>query len=272
MSGGREKVVLKADAVNHLVTKLLADIRISRSSLGKRAASQLSDLKGVLTADYRQAPGMPPEALLRDLARLVDKDIRSQSAAWKHWGNPERFASLSRLVGPPDLAVQANPYRTGAGLSLRGFFCRAEVGDERKFVFFLNTAHHPGAVAATFGHELGHYIYGSKVGETDSMVSFFEGTFTKHLLDEEELFADSLVALAAYDRELIARIGSLRALTTAGTSRVLERMKLAFKLIGSLYGLDLRAGKLAAGLRIGYLTSLTHFLKLRSALWETTGL
>src|SRR5439155_3305864 len=103
--------------------------------------------------------------------------------------------------------VRAEPYRKGAGLALRGFFCRADVGDAKKFVIFLNTAHLPAAVAATFGHELGHYLYGSLVGEYQTMSAFIEGTFAKHLTEEHELFADACVAFAAYNKDLIQKIG-----------------------------------------------------------------
>jgi len=70
---------------------------------------------------------------------------------WKTMlGNgPELADYLGKMFGPRELEVRAERYTKGAGLALRGFFCRANLGTASKFVIFVNTAHHPGAVAAT---------------------------------------------------------------------------------------------------------------------------
>src|SRR5579863_8864712 len=237
--------------VDSLVSKLLTDIKVPYSSLGKRVLNQFADLKKVLAADYCNAPGMPPTDLLKELALLVERDIKTQKSTWHNWENPALYASLSRgAVGPRELEVRAEPYREGAGLSLRGFFCRTEVDSKRKFVIFLNTAHHPGAVAATFGHELGHYIYGSLVGETHEMTAFMEGTFASHLLEQEELFGDSLVALSAYNRELIQQIGPIDNIIPGSAEELFSRIKKVYALIGPRYKLDLERSPIGAAWRV----------------------
>jgi hypothetical protein len=146
------------------------------------------------------------------------------------------------------------------------------VGDKAKFVIFVNTAHHPGAVAATLGHELGHYIYGSIVGEKASHTAFMEGAFANHLNESDELFADSLVALAAYGAESLDGLDSIAQLTPSSSDDLFNRIKSAYKMLGPRFNLDLAKGKLTAALRVRYLTSMAHFLKLRCALYKSAGI
>src|SRR5258707_279250 len=131
---------------------------------------------------------------------------------------------LARQKSPRELEVRAEPYTKGAGLALRGFFCRANMGDRSKFVIFVNTAHQKGAVAATCGHELGHYIYGSLVGEKASMTAFMEGAFSNHLNEADELFADSLVALSAYSPEIMQQIGMITSVKSGSTDDLFNRI------------------------------------------------
>jgi hypothetical protein len=258
--------------VDALVSRLLDEIDIPFTSVGKRVLGQLTDLKKVLASDYREAPGLPSKPLLRDLSHIVEHEIRSHADIWKHWDEPQSFNHLVRLFGPREIEVRAEPYRRGAGLSLRGFFCRTKVSNKDKFVIFLNTAHHPGAVAATFGHELGHYMYGSLAGETAPMTAFMEGTFAAHLQEEHELFADSLVALAAYSREQIRQIGRMDKIEPGNSETFFKRIQKAYEAIGERYRLDLRKDHMTAPWRVCYLTSMIHFFKLRCALLEAVEL
>jgi hypothetical protein len=273
-TASREPAALETREVDHLVSRLLAEIKVPFDSLGTRVLNQLSDLKKILSADYAEAPALPSKPLLKELARIVDNDIKRHTSAYAglaDLGSPQLLGYLGKLFGPRELELRAEPYRTGAGLALRGFFCRANLGDKSKFVIFVNTAHHPGAVAATLGHELGHYIYGSLIEEKAAHTAFMEGAFANHLLNEDELFADSLVALAAYSPELIKKIGVITRLTPGFSDDLFERIKSAYDLIASRYGLDLTTGKMAAAWRVRYLTSMAHFFKLRCALYKSAG-
>jgi hypothetical protein len=195
-----------------------------------------------------------------------------QKSDSKPWEDPELLPHLSKLFGGRELELRAEPYLEGAGLALRGFFCRANVGSKSKFVIFLNTAHHPGAVIATFGHEIGHYIYGSLVGERAKMAAFLEGTFANHIHEEDELFADSLVAFSAYSRDLIKEIGPLKSVAPGKSDELFGRIRRAYGLVGTRYELDLTERKMGNVWRVRYLTSMVHFFKLRCALLEKTGL
>ena len=261
--------------VDHLVSKLLSEIRVPFGSLGTRVLNQLSDLKKILSTDYMEVPALPKKPLVEKLARIVETDIKQHTPTYEglaDLGSPELISHLQNLFGPRELELRAEPYTTGAGLSLRGFYCRAEVGPKSKFVIFVNTAHHPGAVAATLGHELGHYIYGSLVGEKAAHTAFMEGAFANHLMEEDELFADSLVALAAYGTDSLDRLDSIEQLKPGSSDDLFNRIKSAYKMIGPRYNLDLAKGKMAAAWRVRYLTSMAHFLKLRCALYKSAGI
>jgi hypothetical protein len=276
---------LTAREVDGLVSKLLCEIKIPFSSLGKRVLNHLADLKKILSTDYLEEASLPSKHLLKELARIVETEIKSRASRWlpqgemrssapiwRQWEDTGLLSDLKSLFGGRQIEVKAEPYLEGAGLALRGFFCRANVGDLNKFVIFLNTAHHPGAVVATFGHELGHYIYGSLVGEKAPMAAFLEGTFSNHLGEEDELFADSLVAYSAYDRALISEMGTLTRVLPGKSEELFARIRKAYKLIGPRFDLDLSHRKMGNVWRVRYLTSMTHFFKLRCALLQATGL
>jgi len=261
--------------VDLLVSKLLSEINVPFGSLGTRVLTQLSDLKKILSTDYMEVPALPSKPLLKELSRVVENDIKQHTPTYEglaDLASPQLIAHLENLFGPRQLELRAEPYRTGAGLSLRGFYCRADVGDKSKFVIFVNTAHHPGAVAATLGHELGHYIYGSLVGEKAQHTAFMEGAFANHLNEEDELFADSLVALAAYGTDSLDRLDGIAQLQLGSSDDLFNRIKSAYKMLGPRFNLDLAKGKMAAALRVRYLTSMAHFLKLRCALYKSAGI
>ena len=270
----REPDALATREVDRLVSKLLGEIKVPFGSFGSRVLTQLADLKRILSTDYMEVPALPQKPLLKELAEVVEKDIKQHIPTYgtlSDLDSPQLLGHLGKLFGPRKLELRAEPYRTGAGLSLRGFYCRADVGEKSKFVIFVNTAHHPGAVGATLGHELGHFIYGSLVGEKAAHTAFMEGAFANHLVEEDELFADSLVALAAYSPDLIKKIGGITHLKQGSSDVLFDSIKHAYGMIGSQHGLDLTKSKLAAAWRVRYLTSMAHFFKLRCALYNSAG-
>ncbi len=275
-----EPSALTVREIDGLVSKLLSEIKVPYTSLGKKVLNQLSDLKKILAANYLEGVALPPKPLLKELASVVETEFKSLIESGtksilpggKSFEKAPLIDYLSRVFGPREIELRAEPYTTGAGLALRGFFCRANVGDKSKFVIFVNTAHIPAAIAATLGHELGHYIYGSLVGENTAMTYFMEGNFSSHLTQEDELFADSLVALAAYNRGQIRKFGDLNQIVPGSADQIFSRIKGVYDLIGPRWNLDLTHGRMAAAWRVRYLTSMTHFFKLRCALYQTAGL
>ena len=268
---------LAAREVDGLVSKLLTEVKIPFPSLGKRVLGHLADLKKVLSTNYTEHADLPEKHLLKELARVVESDIMEPMSTWhqtgtKPWEAPELMPHITKLFGGRELELRAEPYLEGAGLALRGFFCRANVGAKSKFVIFLNTAHHPGAVVATWGHEIGHYIYGSLVGERAPMAAFLEGTFSNHIHEEDELFADSLVAFSCYNRDVLKEIGPMKKVIGAKSDELFGLIRRAYGLVGTRYELDLTDRKMGNVWRVRYLTSMVHFFKLRCALLEKTGL
>jgi len=271
----RELDALATREVDRLVSRLLGEIKVPFGSLGARVLTQLADLKRILSTDYMEVPALPQKPLLKELAAVVERDIKQHIPTYgtlSDLGSPQLLGHLGKLFGPRKLELRAEPYRTGAGLSLRGFYCRADVGEKSKFVIFVNTAHHPGAVGATLGHELGHFIYGSLVGEKAAHTAFMEGAFANHLNEQDELFADSLVALAAYVTDSLDRLDGIAQLQLGSSDDLFNRIKSAYKMLGPRFNLDLAKGKMAAALRVRYLTSMAHFLKLRCALYKSAGI
>jgi hypothetical protein len=270
----REPDALASREVDHLVSRLLSEIRVPFDSINRRVLNQLADLKKILSTDYTEVPAMPSRPLLKELSRIVETDIKQHIHTYGSLAdleNEQLLRHLEKIFGPRELELRAEPYRTGAGLSLRGFYCRASVGAKQKFVIFVNTAHHPGAVGATLGHELGHFIYGSLVGEKAAHTAFMEGAFANHLVEEDELFSDSLVALAAYSPEMIKKLGGVTHLKPGSSDNLFNSLKYAYQKIGTRYDLDLAKGKMAAAWRVRYLTSMAHFFKLRGALYKAAG-
>jgi len=271
----REPDALATREVDHLVSKLLSEIKVPFGSLGTRVLNQLADLKRILSTDYTDVPALPSKPMARELAQIIEKDIKQHIPSYgslADLANPQLRSHLNKLFGPRELELRTERYTTGAGLSLRGFYCRADVGEKSKFVIFVNTAHHPGAVGATLGHELGHFIYGSLVGEKAEHTAFMEGAFANHLADEDELFADSLVALAAYSPDVLKKIGGVTHLRAGSTDDLFNSIKSAYDKIGTRYDLDLSKGKTPAAWRVRYLTSMAHFFKLRCALYKSAGI
>ncbi len=270
----REPTALEAREVDELVSRLLSEIKVPFGSLGTRVLNQLADLKKVLSTDYVDAPALPSKPLLRELEQIVENDIKQHTQAYGGLASlrsPQLLGHLGRIFGPRQIELRDERYETGAGLALRGFFCRANLGDKSKFVIFVNTAHHPGAVAATLGHELGHYIYGSLIGEKAAHTAFMEGAIANHLLADDELFADSLVALSAYSRELIKKIGDIAQLKPGFSDDLFNGLKKAYGSIGLGCDLDFTKDKKSAAWRVRYLTSMAHFFKLRCALYKSAG-
>lgn len=254
-----------------LTRRLLEEFGVPSKSLSDQVDVPLADLKAVLAADYLAAPGFPPGGLAHELSKMVEDIVRPYRQIWKCWQDRQSLHRLRRVFAWGDIVVNAQPYMRGTGLSLWGFSCEVKVRGHRKFVIFLNTAHDSGAVAAAIGHELGHYLYNS-VGAAGCAEQAAMGTmFAQHLLHEQELFSDSVVALSAYSRPAVRKIlGDARA-GAGSPDAMFDQIHQALAAVDPHYRIDLSRGGLTAPWRIRYLTLMIHFFKLRSALFEAAG-
>jgi hypothetical protein len=257
--------------VGKLIDLLLREFRIPAFSQSLQDSKYLEDLKYLLTTDYREVVRrFLNRDVLRELSKVSEDVIRPASkflrARLRDGGirseNARLLDPLNAIFRPDDLEIRAEPYRTGAGLSLRGFYCRANISDKSRIVIFLNTAHCPGAVATTFAHELGHHVYERLY--RGSPVAAWEGAFHSHLEEPDEVFADTLVSLSMYSSRLIRKI---RLSQRPPVDRIdfVRQVKFAYGLMPFPYRVDLLDTKLNKVQRLYYLAELVHFLRLRAA-------
>ncbi len=229
------------------------------------ASPEIAELAEVLRGDYREAPGLPSPEMVRELARIARKGVDPRRKAWRKWRTAEDYRVRMRGFDPGEIAVHAAPYTRGAGLLLWGFSCDARIGEDGAFVIFLNTAHQPGAVAATVAHELGHYIHRSMGGGDCDTMAPLAANFASHLEDRAELFADALAALSAFGIE-----GPEIAPRASGSGSVGEIVD-AVNAIDPEYRIDFAHPTVTPAWGIRYLTASIHFCKLRQALRATAG-
>ena len=114
----REPDALATREVDRLVSKLLGEIKVPFGSLGTRVLTQLADLKRILSTDYLGVPALPPKPLLKELAQVVEKDIKQHIPTYgslSDLGSPQLLGHLGKLFGPRKLELRAEAYRTGAG-------------------------------------------------------------------------------------------------------------------------------------------------------------
>lgn len=257
--------------VGKLIELLLREFGIPALSQSQQKSRHLEDLKSLLTADYDEVVRRYLNRdVLRELSKVSEDVIdpalfvfrTKLSAGGINSGDPHLLNPLTAIFGPDELEIRAEPYRTGAGLSLRGFYCRADLGDKRRFMIFVNTAHCPGAVAATFAHELGHYVSG--LLDRGSPVAAWEGAFHNHLKERDEVFADTLVALSMYSLNLIRKIRLTRR-PAAERIDFVRQARHAYALMPFSFRIDLLDTKLNKSRRLYYLAELVHFLRLRGA-------
>jgi hypothetical protein len=257
-----------------LIERLLDGLNLPAAGAPGEYEHPMADLRTVLAADYREAPGFPSNSLTHELIRVVENLITPYRHIWKCWQDRQNVHQMSKVFRWGDVVVNAQPYMQDTGLSLWGFSCAAKLDSRKKFVIYLNTAHDPGAVAATIGHELGHYVYNAIGGGTCAEQAAMGNIFAAHLAQEEELFSDAVVALSAYSYPKVKQILGPGSSGRGGPAdaEFASQLRAAFSAIDPQYRIDLRSDNLTASWRIRYLTLMIHFFKLRCALADAAGI
>ena len=143
-------------------------------------------------------------------------------------------------------------------------------------LIYVNTAHHPVAVAATLFHEVGHrwhrkYSTRGRLGVN----FFFDADYVAHLDDIEELSADIVLSLIAYPAPIAKAIfvkpwnwsalGGTAELSDEAFCQVSEYFRARF-------GVRLAAANIPARRKLNYLAGMIHFAKLRSTLLAEYGI
>ena len=252
-------------SLRDIAEKILASARLSTEQ--RRFWQQpIRDLEKLLRRDYRKA--------LRNNVRRAEVEalIGTAQNFWPHVNRAKAplptkadYLSISRKLA---LNLSIRECRERDGMALRGFYMRPADDDEapRPGLIYLNTAHHPTAVGATFCHEIGHHLaLGILTAQDDREVHyFFDAAYSSHLDDPAELAADILVSLLAYPRPAARRLFNARA---AARDDFGGNLRPILQYLKSGWDIDLEGSRQPRHHLI-YLVGMVHYAKLRRALLE----
>lgn len=257
----------RSSAVDALVEEILRRARkVGRNELEAWRKPQ-RELRELARLDYVRAMRRTLDyhalrAIVREARKICPQLNRE----------PVPAATLDQLAAiSSDLRIhfQATPYRGPEGMALRGFYVDKAPKTLKHPLIYLNTAHHPGAVSATFMHEIGHYVTARVTGRASNGVHyFFNAAHRGHLGQPAELAADVIVSLGAYPEPLARRMFAtpwdwgLVARADRLPDRAFAQIR---KHVRELCGIDFGAS-LPPGQSFNYLTGMIHYAKLRWAL------
>ncbi|HXN86747.1 MAG TPA: hypothetical protein VN867_11785 [Candidatus Binataceae bacterium] len=272
------------------VTKLVDEILASANAAGSRELAAWQhpqrDIRRLARRDY--APSLRKRLgrnELRDVlraARRVFPELNRDHSPWliNQWVGEAQpiwlanlFSSISEKLG---VHFQSTPFRGPEGLALRGFFVNRHQASLKRPLIYVNTAHHPVAAAATFFHEVGHFLAAELFVDTDEGVHFFfDADYASHLDDLEELTADIVLSLIAYPAPVAKKIfntpwkwdalANLNPLTDEVFAQVGEHFRVRF-------GVILSSADLPPRRKLNYLAGMIHFAKLRGTLLAEYGI
>jgi hypothetical protein len=255
-------------AVNALIDQILENVPETGDDAIRRWRQPENDIRRQVRRDY-----VRPLRKLFDLP-LIEDLIASARRVWPKINLAPHHcpssSSMTRLATEQQVQLQARPYSGAEGMALRGFYVDKRVQRKlRKPLIFVNTAHHPGAVAATFTHEMGHHLTTRLFGSRDKTVHFFfDASYDSHLNEPVELAADVIVAMLAYPAPVARRIFSRdwsRGLVAKVNSLEDSEFEQVRAHIAETTGFKI-VTKMPAQTSFAYLAGMVHFAKLRAAL------
>jgi hypothetical protein len=177
---------------------------------------------------------------------------------------------FARVTNRLDVHFQGSPFTGPEGLALRGFFLSRDNEALKRPLIYVNTAHHPVAVAATFLHEIGHLVASEIFDRRGRQVHlFFDADYLSHLDDVEELVADIVLSLMAYPAPVARKIfgvpwkWGVLANATELSDEVFRQVSDYFH---TRFGISLGAADIPARRKLNYLGGMIHFAKLRATL------
>lgn len=257
----------QASAVDAVVEKILRRAhQAGRNELQAWRKPQ-RELRELVRLDYVRA--MRQTLDYRTLRAIICEARKIWPQLNRNQFRPKTLNQLAAISSDLRIHLQTAPYRGPEGMALRGFYVDKAPKVLKHPLIYLNTAHHPGAVSATFMHEMGHHLTAKVTGNAGEGVHyFFHAGHRAHLSQPAELAADVLVSLAAYPeplaRRLFATPWDLGLVARAGRlpdQAFAQIRKHAWKLGGIDFGASLPPGQ-----SFNYLTGMIHYAKLRWAL------
>ena len=255
----------RKSVVEHRVHELSGPGRRKARSLTPGLIAAESELRGIVSTDYRKA-------LRQCLSQWQVHQIVSiaKTRVWPHLNQePVRLVSLDEFVRRwstfgVDFKFASLPWKRG--LSLLGFYLTNADGLRERPLIFANTAHHHALVALALDHEMGHHLTAQIFGSAEDTTHLLSLTsFEQHLTDPLELAADTLVSFGVFpapvaralfqDAKGAAGIGLPDVIFAKVIMYITDRYGVRFELIHG-------AQKFQA------LAALVHYTKLRRALLD----
>jgi hypothetical protein len=250
---------------------------------GEGALKQaIGDILKVASTRNRTPSVRSAEAYFRSVARL-DYD----AAVKRHFDRPQlkqmlkevrktlptlnrevyrttAIGRLSRIAADLGVVLQAHAFTGSDGAGFRGFYVNeAEV--LKRPLIWVNTAAHPGAVAAAFWHEIGHHLTNRIWGIHHHSVGMsFGANYRDHLADPKEIAADMVRVLGGYPKPIAEKLfggSDLEALSRDADRLVSE----ARPHVRTMMGLDLHS-RGSPKENLYYLGGMIHTAKLRMTL------
>jgi hypothetical protein len=270
-------------SVGSEVTKLVDDIlAISKTRGSKELAAwrhPRRDIGRLARRDYGHSVSkMLDKAALREIIRTARRIFPSLNRHHEpmqidHWLRETPALGLdglfARVTDRLDVHFQGFPFTGSEGLALRGFFVNSDETTLKRPLIYVNTAHHPVAVAATFLHEIGHLVASEIFGGRQLVHLFFDADYLAHLDDVEELTADIVLSLMAYPAPVAKKIfgvpwkWGVLANATELSDEVFTQVSEHFR---ARFGVRLGAADIPPRRKLNYLGGMIHFAKLRAAL------
>jgi hypothetical protein len=253
--------------IDLLFRRILASARESGADQVKEWRNPERDFRRLVERDYvrvlRRHLGYRE---VKQLYAAVDRLLVRAGGDIIVWGSLE---GMRQMAASSSLHFKAEPYEGDEGMALRGFYVDKDPQVLERPLIYVNTAHAPIAVSATFCHEFAHYLTAELIETEPKPVHFFyDGAYASHLDDPVELAADAIVSLRAYprivadqffrtpwDRGLVAKIGGMG-------DDIFEQVRTYLK---DSTGFDFVAG-VPALQNMHYLSGMIHYAKLRMAL------
>jgi hypothetical protein len=269
--GGRPSIVaLKSErtsAVEAVVEEILGRAQIAGRSELRAWRKPQRELQELARLDYVRA--MRRTLDYRALCSIIEEVREIWPQLNREQFRPKPVDQLAAILSQLRIHLQATPFPGPEGMALRGFYVDKSPEALKHPLIYINTAHHLGAVATTFMHEIGHHVTAKVAGGAGNAVRYsFNAAHHSHLREPAELTADALVSLAAYPEPLARKLfktpwdWGLVARADRLPDQTFARIrKHVFKLCGIDFGASLPAGQ-----SFNYLTGMIHYAKLRWAL------
>jgi hypothetical protein len=271
--------------VAKLVEGILAKVKVSGSRELESWRHPERDIRNLARRNY--APSLRKlldQAEVEDIvssAQSIFPDLNrdhdpARIARWlKGNGSSGLEMLFSQVTNRRDVHFQGTPFTGPDGLAVRGFFVDRGAESLKRPLIYINTAHHPVAVAATLFHEVGHLVASEIFGPRPRAVHLFlDADYISHLNDAEELSADIVLCLAAYPAPIAKRIFNppwkwrVLAKTTEFSDAVFLQVSEHFR---ERFGVSLAAANIPPRRKLNYLAGMIHFAKLRSTLLAEYG-